>query len=217
MDPAREEILRNVRIALNTTPGALPPPVPSTARVAPRIAGDTDAEIALLLAEIEKLTGVTRRLTSPEDLRAALAALVETEGVKKATLWTTPDVQALHVDDILASLGVELIPPQAGNQAVAECDLGVTGVDAALPETGTLVLRSSPEQSRIVSLVPRIHLALLWPAALRADLSQALADVKDDGYAVCVTGPSRTGDIELVLTIGVHGPKALYVWSVEWS
>ena len=88
-------------------------------------------------------------------------------------------------------------------------------MDAALPETGTLLLRSAPDKPRLVSLVPRVHLALVRPSALRADLSQAFADIKGDGYAVCITGPSRTADIELTVTIGVHGPKSLYVWALE--
>jgi L-lactate dehydrogenase complex protein LldG len=113
------------------------------------------------------------------------------------------------------ALGVELVSPQAGMRAVAECDLGVTGVDAALPETGTLLLRSSPEKPRVVSLLPRIHLAILRPSALRADLHQAFAEVKGDGYVVLVTGPSRTADIELTLTLGVHGPKSLYAWLLD--
>jgi L-lactate dehydrogenase complex protein LldG len=76
-------------------------------------------------------------------------------------------------------------------------------------------LRAAPDKPRLVSLLPRVHLALLSPQALRADLPQALADIKSDGYAVCITGPSRTSDIELTVTIGVHGPKSLYVWVVE--
>ena len=98
---------------------------------------------------------------------------------------------------------------------VAECELGVTGVDVALPETGTLLLRSSPEKPRVVSLLPRVHLAILRRAALRADLHQVFSEVKQDGYCVLISGPSRTADIELTLTLGVHGPKALYVWLLD--
>ncbi len=215
MSSAREEILGKVRASLGRAQGSPVPPVPATGRVGPRTAGHQDAEIEQLFTEIGKLTGITRRLAGRDELRSALADLVNAEQVKKATLWTTPELQALDVAGTLTALGVELVSPQADMRLVAECELGVTGVDAALPETGTLLLRSSPERPRVVSLLPRVHLAILRPAALRADLHQAFAEVKTDGYCVLITGPSRTADIELTLTIGVHGPKSLYVWLLD--
>ena len=215
MSSAREEVLGKLRASLGRTSGSPLPPVPTTGRVGPRTAGHQDAEIEQLFTEIGKLTGITRRLPSRDELRSALADLVNAEQVKKATLWTTPELQVLNVAGTLTALGVEIVSPQADTRLVAECELGVTGVDAALPETGTLLLRSSPEKPRVVSLVPRVHLAILRPAALRADLHQAFAEVKTDGYCVLVTGPSRTADIELTLTIGVHGPKSLYVWLLD--
>jgi L-lactate dehydrogenase complex protein LldG len=212
MNPIREEILGKVREALGRKRGAPLPPIPPTARVAPRTAGEPGAEITQLLAEIEKLSGVTRRLASRDELRVALAELVKTEEVRGATVWTTPDLAAWGVAETLKALGVELVSAQADKHLVAACELGVTGVDAALPETGTLLLRSSPERPRVVSLLPRVHLAIFTPVVLRADLHQAFAEAKDAGYSVLVTGPSRTADIELTLTLGVHGPKALYAW-----
>ncbi len=209
---AREEILGKVRAALQRLPSSPVQPVPATARVGPRTPTPPEAEIVQLFAEIGKLSGKTRRLANAGMLRSALADLVKAETVKKATLWTTPDLATWDVAGILKALGVEIVPPQAGKRRVAECELGVTGVDAALPETGTLLLRSSPERPRVVSLLPRVHLAILTPAALRADLHQAFAEVKHDGYCVMITGPSRTSDIELTLTLGVHGPKSLYAW-----
>jgi L-lactate dehydrogenase complex protein LldG len=174
-----------------------------------------DTEIELLFAEIGKLNGMTRRLADRAALRSALAALVQAEAVRKATLWATPDLQAWQVPGMLEALGVELVSPRADTRSLAQCDLGVTGVDAALPETGTLLLRSSPEKPRVVSLLPRVHLAILRPGALRADLHQAFAEVEGDGYVVLITGPSRTADIELTLTLGVHGPKTLYAWVID--
>ena len=215
MDSAREEILGKVRASLGRGPGSPVAPVPPTARVKPRAVGTADAEIEQLLTEIGKLNGVTRRLASRDDLRVAMAELVKAEAVKKATLWSTPDLMAWDVIGILTALGIEIISPQADKHLVAECELGVTGVDAALPETGTLLLRSSPERPRIVSLLPRVHLAILTRAGFRPDLHQIFAEVKHDPYCVLVTGPSRTSDIELTLTLGVHGPKSLYVWLLD--
>ncbi len=217
MNPIREEILGKVRDALGRRAGSPAPPIPPTARVAPRTPGEPEAELRQLLAEIEKLSGATRRLASRAELRTALAELVAAETVKKATLWTTPDLAEWGVARSLEALGVEIVPAQADKHLVAACELGVTGVDAALPETGTLQLYSSPERPRVVSLLPRVHLAIFTPAALRADLHQAFASAKDAGYSVFVTGPSRTSDIELTLTLGVHGPKSLYAWVLNES
>jgi L-lactate dehydrogenase complex protein LldG len=215
MDSAREEILANVRASLGRAEGTPVSPVPPTARVKPRTAGPVEAEIEQLFAEIDKLKGVTRRLAGRDDLKSALADLVKAEAVKKATLWATPELQALDVAATLKALGVELVSPHADKRKVAECELGVTGADAALAETGTILLRSSPEKPRVVSLLPRVHLAILRRAALRADLHQVFSEVKQDGYCVLISGPSRTADIELTLTLGVHGPKALYVWLLD--
>ncbi len=212
---AREEILGRVRAALQRSPNSPVPPVPAASRVAPRTPASQEAEIAQLFAEIEKLSGKTRRLAKAGMLTSALADLVKAESVKKASLWTTPDLLAWDVAGILRSLGVEIVPPEAGKRRVAECELGVTSVDAALPETGTLLLGSSPERPRVVSLLPRVHLAILTLGVLRADLHQALAEVKQGGYCVMITGPSRTSDIELTLTLGVHGPKSLYAWLLD--
>jgi L-lactate dehydrogenase complex protein LldG len=189
--------------------------MPTAARVGPRSPGGGEAELEQLCAEIRKLSGVAQRLSSRDALAAALAELVRHEGVQRATLWSTPELAAWRVAETLQGLGVEIVSPQAGKQRVAACELGVTGADAALPETGTLLLTSSPERPRVVSLLPRVHLAVFTPAALRVDLHQALAEAKGADYAVLVTGPSRTADIELTLTLGVHGPKALYAWVME--
>lgn len=221
MSNVREEILGKISVALRgeRAKGGLGEPalsratvVPASARFVPRQPGDQESEIAQLLAEIEKLAGVTRRLRSQADLKTALADLVQGEGIKKATLWTTSELQTWGVATILAGLGVEIVPAQASEQQLAGCDLGVTGADAALPETGTLVLRSTPEQPPLVSLLPRVHLVILTPAALRADLHPVFAEVKPARHLVFITGPSRTTDIEKTLAIGVHGPKSLYVW-----
>jgi L-lactate dehydrogenase complex protein LldG len=215
MSRAREDILGKLQAAYGRRPGAEPAPIPPTARIPARQSAGPEAELSQLLAEIGRLNGVTRRVPNREGLGAALAELVRAEGVKRATCWTTPDLEAWGVAATLHSLGVEIVPGDADKRLVASCELGVTGVDAALPETGTLVLTSSPERPRVASLLPRVHLALLRPAVLRPDLHQVFAETREAGYTVLVSGPSRTADIELTLTLGVHGPKSLYVWVMD--
>ncbi len=211
---AREQILADVRLALRRRTDSLVAPIPVTARVAPRVTQDIKSDMDALFAEITKLGGNCARVHR-DGLREQIAKLVNEQAIKKATLWQTRELEDLGLAGILRDLNVELVSSHADKRALAECDLGITGADAAMPETGTLLLRSSPEKPRAVSLLPRIHLAILNSSILRADLVPAFADVKDDGYFVFVTGPSRTADIELTVTIGVHGPKALFVWQVE--
>ena len=174
----------------------------------------TGTESTHFLEEVSKLSGVGRKL-SPADVDTALHALVQEQNIQRATAWETPYLRQLGVTEILNSLGVELVPPNADKHDMALCDLGVTEADYLLPETGTLVLKSSAQQPRAVSLLPRVHLAIVRPTMLRPDLHQVFAEAKNDHYLLFITGPSRTADIELTVTLGVHGPKNLYVWLVE--
>jgi L-lactate dehydrogenase complex protein LldG len=172
-----------------------------------------DSEIDVFLNEIKKLSGVGQKVSTPE-IDSALKTLVEEQNIKKATAWETPYLRQLGVAEILNYLGVELVSPNASKHEMALCDLGITEADYLLPETGTLVLHSSAEKPRAVSLLPRIHLAIVRLEILRADMHQVFAEAKDHHYLVFITGPSRTADIELTVTLGVHGPKNLYVWMI---
>ena len=100
-------------------------------------------------------------------------------------------------------------------------DIGITTAQAAIAETGTLVLESDRERHRLVSLMPPVHIAFINAADICATLGDALERVRHDGSGAMsrtitfITGPSRTADIELTLTIGVHGPKELHVIVIE--
>ncbi|HEY8224498.1 MAG TPA: lactate utilization protein [Pyrinomonadaceae bacterium] len=94
-------------------------------------------------------------------------------------------------------------------------DIGITTAQAAIAETGTLVLDSSRERHRLISLVPPVHIAIVDAANIYSTLAETLSVLHRSGnvspIVTFVTGPSRTADIELTLTIGVHGPQELYV------
>jgi L-lactate dehydrogenase complex protein LldG len=205
-------VLENIRRALGRTAQA--PLGPRPAIIGPRLPEGVEAEIERFLVEVKKLSGVGRRL-SPDGIAEALTALVTEQNIQKATVWNTPHLQQLGIADSLSSLGVELVSPNANKHEMALCDLGVTEADYLLPETGTLVLHSSAEKPRAVSLLPRVHLAIVRPEMLRADMNQVFIEAKDSHYLVFITGPSRTADIELTVTLGVHGPKNLHVWMVN--
>ncbi|HEX9837931.1 MAG TPA: LUD domain-containing protein [Anaerolineales bacterium] len=205
-------IIENVRRSLGRTaqtPLGLPPTIYES-----RQAESVDSEIERFLSEVKKLSGVGQKL-SPFEIDVALETLVAEQNIRKTTVWDTPNLNLLGITEKLRSLGVELIPPNASKHEMALCDLGITEADYILPETGTLILHSSVEKPRAVSLLPRIHLAIIRPELLRADMHQVFAEAKDSHYLVFITGPSRTADIELTVTLGVHGPKNLYVWMLR--
>lgn len=99
----------------------------------------------------------------------------------------------------------------------AQAEAGLTGVNFAIADTGTLVLESTSEDIRLATTLPPKQFALLDPNKILADGLEAVKPLRQlhqrdpRNYIAYVTGPSRTADIERVLTIGVHGAKELFI------
>jgi L-lactate dehydrogenase complex protein LldG len=97
--------------------------------------------------------------------------------------------------------------------------VGISQVDWALADTGTLVVDATEVEGRLVSTLPRIHVALVGADRILPDMASVLGRIKPAkaGFLSMITGPSRTADIERVLTIGVHGPERLVIVFLEGS
>ncbi len=95
--------------------------------------------------------------------------------------------------------------------------IGISQVEWAISDTGTLVTDAAPVERRLVSALPAIHVAVAATDAIQPDMAEALARIHPShcGYISMITGPSRTADIERVLTIGVHGPSRLVIVFVD--
>ena len=99
-------------------------------------------------------------------------------------------------------------------------DLGVTQMDFGIAETGTLVLNSNSEETRLATMLSETHVAILSTSKIRPT-ALAMADElkelvsKSGDYLAFITGASRTADIERVLAIGVHGPVELHLLLVK--
>lgn len=97
--------------------------------------------------------------------------------------------------------------------------IGLTGADAALAATGSLVLFTGPGKSRLASLLPPVHIAVINQKQLLADLETWVASLRQEGLdsfqeaasAMIISGPSRTADIAMQLTLGMHGPRQLHI------
>ena len=208
---ARDEIFAQVREAVKTF-SETPLQPPASARFEPRRPAGPEEEMERMLAEVKRLSGHARRVHGRDEFAAALGELVRAEGVRMAAFSDHPLYLQYGLDDLLKGFGVEIVSPGGDGRRLAECDLGMTVADAAIPETGTVLLRTTKGQPDALSTLPRVHLALVAPEAFLADLHQAFALAKGDRHFVLVSGCSRTADIEKVLTLGVHGPKSFHLW-----
>jgi len=130
-----------------------------------------------------------------------------------------PDFASAKRLDLTAALktaGIALVQNDL-RQGAASAAVGVTGANFAFAATGTLVLESTSEDIRLASTLPEHHVVLLDPVKILADDLAAIPHLRTfhqnspRNYLAYITGPSRTADIERVLTIGVHGPKQLHI------
>jgi L-lactate dehydrogenase complex protein LldG len=104
-------------------------------------------------------------------------------------------------------------------QGYQHVDAGITGADAGLAESGSIVLRTGPGRPRLASLIPVVHVAVLTVRRIARSLAHYAIDhpaaIEGTSNLVVITGPSRTADIEQQLNLGVHGPKHLHVILVD--
>ncbi|MFP5262079.1 MAG: lactate utilization protein C [Blastocatellia bacterium] len=140
--------------------------------------------------------------------------------------WDSQTIRGVGLADKLGQFGIDFIPDAGGPDSAgfiskaAEAAVGVTAVDYAVADTGTLVLLSGPGRARAASLLPPIHVALVRPEQVIPGLESLFASLTAEGdfssqhvssAVTFITGPSRTADIELTLVVGVHGPQQLHV------
>jgi len=113
-----------------------------------------------------------------------------------------------------------LIPEPLVHDDIATCDVAITGCEALVARTGSIVL-TSQNSGRITSVYAPVHICIAYTSQLVYDISEALRFLqlkyKDNlpSFITLATGPSRTADIEKTLVVGVHGPKEVYLFLVD--
>jgi L-lactate dehydrogenase complex protein LldG len=157
-------------------------------------------------SELLDVGGEVHRVTSKQEGLATLGTILLEINAKRVTISDL---------DLLDGNCFEKVDLIAGpsREDLFTVDAGITAAQLAVAETGTLVLRSSAERHRLVSLVPPVHICLLRADDIRPTILSVLEETSSgiDPAITFITGPSRTSDIELTLAIGVHGPKRLIV------
>ncbi|MCP4667015.1 MAG: hypothetical protein GY849_11685 [Deltaproteobacteria bacterium] len=146
----------------------------------------------------------------------ALSSIIKATGAKQAIQWTSPLMDLLKVDGLLKAMGVQNLTG-GGKDHLA--DLGLSGADYALADTGTLVLTARPGQDRSSSLLPPAHVAFLNQERILPGLDELMVRIRLDlegggrphSCVTLISGPSKTADIEMTLVHGIHGPKEVHV------
>jgi len=206
---AREAILGRVRQAQRT--GRIP--AAQSVPAAERRSASPDACLARFLAELSALGVGYFVEPSAEAVRERVRAIV---GGRRVFSWDG-DRLPYGVGDVLPGAVTGSDPRDW--QAAAE--IGVTGCDGAIAETGSLVMLSGAGKPRAASLLPPEHLAIVRRAEVRFSMAEIFderaADIAAAANCTFITGPSRTADIELTLTLGVHGPGKVVVIVGEGS
>lgn len=228
MPDSRSAILAHIRQSLRAArlppapavelPSASFPPSASTSNLAEQFA-----------RELRALSGAFLTVSRAE-AAALVVRLAQERGAGRVLAWGGEHLPVPSVLDALRAAGVAVDAgdvPDGPNRARRLDDLemitlGLTGVDAAIAETGTLALLAGPGRPRLAAMSVRAHIAVFTPDQLHATLAawlHARPDLADAlrarSAALFVTGPSRTADIEMTLTVGVHGPGEVIAVLVE--
>jgi L-lactate dehydrogenase complex protein LldG len=237
----RSEFLDRIRAEMRETGGLFPAtvagrparPAEQTEIVRRELAERWRETLERFQVEFERVGGVLHRAASVRDVPPIIGTLAREHAATRLVTWPAATLGADLAGD-LGRQGLDVLVMPDGDvaapertrlwQVIAEAELGVTGVDLAIAETGTLVLRSGSGRPRSTSLLPPYHVALFDRGALVESLAQ-LGIVLEAWHAPdaarlgaminFITGPSRTADIELTLTRGVHGPAEVHAVFVE--
>jgi len=174
----------------------------------------------------QAVRGEIRHAAAWSDAAHAIAAICAEVHCETCAIAQLPEALAAPLAQTLDANGVTLIaPPYQRDRLPAQIDtaqVGVTGIDFAIAETGTLVEIALNDATRLVSSLPRVHIGVVSTQALVPTLAESAAPLRDaftrhnkNCVVSFLSGPSRTGDIELRLTLGVHGPEAAYALLVD--
>jgi L-lactate dehydrogenase complex protein LldG len=219
---AREQILGDIRRALGRAAGQPPlikvAPLCSRELAAPTLRiprSDGNLFVNLFVQKFENLGGKSFRV---RDTAAVVPAIADLLVQKSAVASNSPFLRKCGVTG-LPQVHAGFSDRDELKEACAGADIGITSVDYALAETGSLVMLSSFNEARLVSLLPPAHIAIFPRSLILANLDQLLSmlprPADQTSSMVLITGPSRTADIEQILVRGVHGPGEIYAVIVD--
>ncbi|MDI9404590.1 MAG: LUD domain-containing protein [Limnohabitans sp.] len=202
-----DALLARVRDAVRAQPVTVRE-VPSHAMVR-RVARDS-ANLADLFATKAATVGMRVTRTDDTGLDAALTQLLEKRG--KTVVAVRDALLTTRATTAVNAAGARLAAND-NDDLLFDCEVGITDVDCAIAESGSLVI-STNGRIRNAWITPPIHIAIVRADQILpdlVDLFELRADTINAASTTIITGPSKTADIEGVLVTGVHGPAAVEI------
>jgi L-lactate dehydrogenase complex protein LldG len=176
---------------------------------------DRNLYTSLFVQNLEKLAGRVFVVPHASAVVPAIRGLLDG---KRAVASNAPFLAACGVTG-LAQVQSGFTESDALREACTTADVGITSADYALAATGSFVMLASPQEARLISLLPPVHVAIFPASRILGNLDELVSRVprpaEQTSSMVLITGGSRTADIEQILIRGVHGPGQVYAVIVE--
>jgi L-lactate utilization protein LutC len=204
MTDARDEMLRKLRLqARGNEP---PPPVWESRR-------RFDDLAARFCESLNALKGEAFRAESLDAALDKLGDVFQSLNAKRIVANAEPPISGLDLTARWPGIDWHIVGKSDGDLRAfcAAADVGLSGADAALAETGSVVISSGPGRSRLATLLPTAHIALVPLSRLTADIFTWTAARQGamPANTTIITGPSKSADIEQTTAFGMHGPKRM--------
>lgn len=215
---AREAFLRRVRQAVvdGNRPGEAAPP-PDRGVIGYQ-GGGSDL-LTTFLDNCRAMSMKPHVVRSRDELIAHVGAILDAKNARKVLLGRGNLLEELGLAPWLQAAGREGILSGSAKEALFAAEASITEVTALIAETGSLVVASGPAMTRSESLLPPVHIAVARKDQIVPDVFDALEGYSSTNHPpsnlVFITGPSKTGDIELKLVTGVHGPGEVHVIVID--
>ncbi|AFM00882.1 hypothetical protein Desde_2552 [Desulfitobacterium dehalogenans ATCC 51507] len=174
--------------------------------------GDMNFLYERFQTKLQAVSGECYRAKTLKDAEELIAQIVKEKEIESVAMVNSPIAKAMSLPEKLSDRGITVYTERYP-EVTPTVGAGITEMKWAIAELGTLVQYAEDVNERLCSSFTPIHIALVQTSTLLPDIMTALATVHKEpripGFVGFITGPSRTSDIERVLTIGVHGPEQL--------
>jgi L-lactate dehydrogenase complex protein LldG len=225
MSSSRDQILNKLRAARKPFPDVPARPA-AYLPVTPLDDTSPDGLLKRFTAEMESLKGQVFAVKGDGAARNKVLELLQAHQATHILAWDFARIPVKGLEKAIREANINISQPGTHDEfraetieSIRDAQVGITGVDAAIAATATLIVSTAPGKGRIPTVLAPVHIAVVsmgqllprledWVARQRA---AGLTTMRDSANVCFITGPSKTGDVEMVMVLGVHGPGVVQV------